>query len=117
MEKEYQEVETMKAIGERIRQTRMNCGMTQAELADKAAISVPHLSDIERGRKQARLTTFIRIAEAMQVSTDAILRPDIPEVRRIYAEDFYKLLSDCTPAEQASLIEVARVVKAAFRKH
>ena len=41
----------LKSVGRRIAQARADKGYSQATLAEKANISVSHLSNIERGRK------------------------------------------------------------------
>lgn len=40
-----------------------------------------------------KLETFIRIIEALQVSADSLLRPDVPEVRSLYQSEFDELLA------------------------
>jgi len=42
----------MTVIGARIRAARVSRNMSQAELADKANISLPHISDIELGKNK-----------------------------------------------------------------
>ena len=81
-------------IGKRIRDIRTNKKMSQADLADKANISLSQVSDIETGKSSMRLTTFIGIVEALQVSADVLLRTDIPEVNNIYKSEFAELLED-----------------------
>lgn len=39
------------ALGARIRQARLDHNMSQMDLAEACGISVPYVSDIERGRK------------------------------------------------------------------
>jgi transcriptional regulator with XRE-family HTH domain len=51
------------AIGSRIREARIKNGMSQAELAVKSSISLPHISDIELGKSNMMLPSFIRIAK------------------------------------------------------
>ena len=53
-----------KAIGARIREVRIQKNMSQAELAEKAFISVPHMSEVENGKTKLRLSTFVYITEA-----------------------------------------------------
>ena len=48
--------------------------MTQEQLAEIIDISPTHLSVIERGVKTPKLDTFVRIANALGVSTDALLQ-------------------------------------------
>ena len=94
-------------IGKRIRDIRTNKKMSQADLADKANISLSQVSDIETGKSSMRLTTFIGIVEALQVSADVLLRTDIPEVNNIYKSEF----EDCTPTEIESILKIVKEVK------
>ena len=94
-----------KAIGARIRDVRLQRNMSQAELAEKAFISVPHMSEVENGKTKLRLSTFVYITEALQVSADVLLRTNTPEVIGIYQGEFNDLLADCSPAEIDSIPE------------
>lgn len=104
-----------KAIGARIRDVRMERNISQAKLAEKAFISVPHMSEVENGKTKLRLSTFVYITEALQVSADVLLRPDIPEVNGIYQGEFKDLLADCTPAEIDSILKIVSELKKSMR--
>ena len=104
-----------KALGIRIREARLSLGMSQAALSENSHVSLPHISDVELGKKKLRLDTFIRIAEALQVSTDVLLRPNVPQVQSIYASELSEVLKDCTPAEADSLLKIVREVKATLK--
>ena len=101
-------------IGSRIREIRTKRGMSQAKLAEAANISLPNISYIELGKTRMQLSTFVRICEALQVSSDSLLRADVPEVNNIYQNEFSELLSDCSPAEIDTILRVAKEMKAAF---
>ena len=73
------DMETYKEIGARISHVRKQQNMSQAQLAEKAFISVPHLSEVEHGKSKLRLSTFVFLTEALQVSADTLLYPDIPK--------------------------------------
>ncbi len=107
--------EKYKAIGARIRDVRIQRNMSQAELAEKAFISVPHMSEVENGKTKLRLSTFLYITEALQVSADVLLRPDIPEVNGIYQGEFKDLLADCSPAEIDSILKIVKELKNSMR--
>lgn len=107
--------EAYKVIGTRIRDARLKKKMSQQELAAAADVSLPHISEIELGKSLMRLSTFIRIAEALQVSTDYLIRPDIPEVNEIYQTEFQEIISDCSPSEIDSLFKIIRELKTAMR--
>ena len=106
-----------KQIGLRIREIRTGKKMSQQELAAAADISLPHISEIELGKSRMQAGTLKRIAEALQVSTDFLLRPNVPEVNAIYQAEFHELLSDCTPSEIDSIFKIVREVKATMRAH
>lgn len=51
----------------RIREVRKQRGWTLAELAERVGCSIPHMSDLERGRKSMTNNTLASIAEALGV--------------------------------------------------
>ena len=102
-------------IGERLKEARIACKMSQQELANRANVSLPHISDIEHGKKSMKLLTFIKIIEALQVSSDSILRPDVPAVNRLYQNEFSQIIADCTPTEVESLKRIVLQVKETMR--
>ena len=62
------------AIGARIKAARERVHLTQEKLAEIVDISPMHMSVIERGVKTPKLDTFVRIANALGVSADALLQ-------------------------------------------
>jgi transcriptional regulator with XRE-family HTH domain len=63
----------LKSVGKRIRQYRIARNMKQEDLADKTNLSVTYIGMIERGEKFPRLETFVAIANALDVTSDALL--------------------------------------------
>lgn len=105
------EMDVFKQIGARIRAARLEQKMSQADLAEKAHLCLPQISEVELGKVKMNLYTFIKIVEALQVSADAILRLDTPETKSVFQGEFTELLSDCTAAEIASILKIVREVK------
>jgi len=58
--------------GPRIRQLRLDAGLTQRQLADSTGIDMSNLSRIETGATEATVPTLSRIAEALDVSLPAL---------------------------------------------
>lgn len=54
-------------VGHRIRETRAAQGLSLEQLARLTGISAPALSLIETGKRDPRLTTLKRIADALRV--------------------------------------------------
>lgn len=98
-------------VGARIREVRRKRGMSQADLAAKAKISLPHVSSIELGKTQMMLPMFVRIIEALEVSGDYLLRANVPGVNSIYQAELAELLSDCTPQEMEFFIKMVKELK------
>ena len=65
------------ALGARIRLQRKSRGMTQAELAEMADVSVSFLGHIERGSRKASLDTFAAICNALQVTPMTLLQDSL----------------------------------------
>jgi transcriptional regulator with XRE-family HTH domain len=61
------------AFGERVRAHRKERGLTIEQLAEAADLSNNHVSEIERAKSNPRLDTIDAIAEALGVSTRALV--------------------------------------------
>lgn len=108
--------ELSKDVGSRIREARRRKGMSQADLAAKANISVPHISSIELGKSQMMLPVFVRLMEVLDVSADYLLRANVRSVNELYQSEFADLLADCTPQEMESILNIVRQLKVTFRQ-
>ena len=104
-------------IGARIRNARIEQKMSQADLAAKANISLPHISSIELGKTKMLLSPFIRVIEALQISADSVLRANVPAVTSMYASEIAELFEDCTPSELESLKSIIQNIKATMRNN
>lgn len=62
------------AVGKRMRVAREFAGLTQEELAARLEMSPTHISVLERGVKPPKLENFVRIANALGVSSDFLLQ-------------------------------------------
>jgi DNA-binding XRE family transcriptional regulator len=58
-----------------VRAYRQYRGLTQQALAQAAALSPSYLSEIEAGRKPGSVDAMVRIATALRVAVDDLLRP------------------------------------------
>lgn len=57
-----------KRFGKRVRQLREQKGMTQIVLAEKAGIEQQHLSNLELGKKEAKIKVIEMLATSLGVS-------------------------------------------------
>jgi transcriptional regulator with XRE-family HTH domain len=61
------------AIGFVLRRLRQEQGKTLRELADEARISLPYLSEIERGRKEASSEILSAICQVLDITEQELL--------------------------------------------
>jgi transcriptional regulator with XRE-family HTH domain len=62
------------SIGTRIRQARLQYGMSQVELARRIGISKTAMNDLEQGKTvDPRLSHIVAIADQLRLSVDALL--------------------------------------------
>lgn len=62
-----------------IRELRKAKGYTLAELASLVGISTPHMSEVERGKKNLNNHLMTRIAKALEVSPSELILDDQPD--------------------------------------
>lgn len=68
--------EILRRFGEKVRQLRIQKGMTsQITLAFKAGLDRTYIGGIERGERNVALKNIEKIAKALGVGTDELLRP------------------------------------------
>lgn len=102
-------------IGLRIKEARIAEKMSQSELAEKANLALPTVSDIEHGKNNMGLDTFVRLIEALHVSADSILRADTPAVTIMFGNEIGELLADCSNTEMAAILSLLKKVKETMR--
>ena len=61
-------------LGERIRKLRKQKGWRQIDLAHQSGVHEVHISDLERGTREAGLRTILAIAQALGVSLSELFR-------------------------------------------
>ncbi|MCI8471798.1 MAG: helix-turn-helix transcriptional regulator [Clostridiales bacterium] len=91
-------------LGIKIRKCRQARHLSQNELAEKAEISTRYLGDIERGAKIPKLSTFINLLNAMNVSADYVLM-DALHVQQSELEVSFEYLPPETKTKMLDVLE------------
>jgi transcriptional regulator with XRE-family HTH domain len=63
----------IKAVGERIRQLRLELAISQEELANEADVPLSQIGRIERGETNPTVSTLYVIAEALKIDLKTLL--------------------------------------------
>lgn len=108
------------ALGKRVKQIRKERGMSQEQLAEKIDVSVPHMSNIENGKTKFSLQVLISLANALQVSPDALLVEQVDErgkVRGTVLEEINRELIDCSEVQMTLIGEAVRSTKKLLKQY
>lgn len=62
-----------KKFGKRVREVRINLGLSQEELGFKSGLHRTYISDIERGVKNPTIVTIDTLAKALGMSISELL--------------------------------------------
>lgn len=91
----------------RIREIRKSRGLTLAELANKIGVSAPHLSEVERGRKNLNNHLIERIATALSVPPTELLGAP---PRHNIIDDLADFLSQKSAQEQERILKAMQAL-------
>ena len=94
----------LKAIGSRIKAAREKKGLTQESLSEIVDLSPMHMSVIERGIKPTKLDTFVRIANALDVSADELLQDVVDHSTESITVDLFDMIQELPKKEQQKLL-------------
>lgn len=97
-------------IGERIKNARKACNMTQDNLSEKMNVSIAFLSRIERGSSQINLKRLSQICEILGISEGEILNGTSCNSTNYLTNEFANLLESCSPNKQKLIYDIAKVI-------
>jgi transcriptional regulator with XRE-family HTH domain len=66
--------ETLENFGQRVRTERTKQGLSQAQLAEKANLHRTYIGMIERAEKNITLLNIAKIAKALEIKMDELLK-------------------------------------------
>ena len=85
-----------------IKRFRLNAGLSQEELAERAGISVPYMGALERGEKWPSPETFTGLAQGLGVEPHDLMRPEDASSREV-GQIIGKLITDINALVNDSL--------------
>ncbi len=98
------------AIGKRIRARRTRLGLSQEQLAERADLSVQHVSHIETANTKLSLPVLVQIANTLGVTPNDLLCDSTPFAAESYHNEIDEVVAEC---DVHALRVVAEIVKAA----
>ena len=101
--------------GKRVKIYRIERDLSQEELASHANMSVQYLSHVENARSKASLSTFIKIANSLDVTLNDLLYDSIKQSRVEFEKEIAAVLKDCSDYEMRVLANCLNGIKMAIR--
>ena len=101
----------MKKLGMRVKAARLKKGYSQEELANMLDVTQPLIGHLEQGRSGVSIAIFVKMANHLDTTADALLYDSLPLVASEYDKDFRDLTNDLTSKQRAILLENARALK------
>ena len=97
-------------IGKKIKDARLDQGLTQEALATMIGIHPSHLSEIENGKKAMRITTFVNIAKVLHLPSDFFVGDIIGINDTLNAERFIKMVNKVNESEKKKIIDILKIL-------
>lgn len=69
-------MDLVQLLGQNVRRFRVERGLSQEELAFRAGMKRSYLSDMERGTRNPSVRALGRVAEALEIAPDTLLKPE-----------------------------------------
>jgi len=63
-----------KKLGENMKRIRLEKGMSQSDICQKLGVDRSYISNVESGNKNPTLSTITKLAKALCVSVDELLK-------------------------------------------
>jgi transcriptional regulator with XRE-family HTH domain len=103
-------------VGDVLRRTRREQGRTLADVAGAARVSMPYLSEVERGRKEASSEVLAAICESLGIDLSDLLAGvwrDLAQLRTRHAR--FERAAQAQPAEPAQAAQPTQAAQPAQR--
>lgn len=98
------------SLGIKIKKSRLEKNLTQEALAELAKISTPYMGQIERGEKRLSLENFVNIANALNCSTDELLRQSMENNNVAQLSEIKQILQNVSSKEAEKITEILKIL-------
>ena len=106
----------LKIVGGRIRAARQRLGLTQEKAAERTDITGQYWSLLETGRERGSVSTYLQIADALDLTLDDLFYDSIDVLRMEKSLLRGGLFYDCTAEERKIISETVHALKAALKR-
>lgn len=100
-------INDLEKLGQQLKTARAKVGLTQEQLSDLCHVSVKHIADIEKGKKNPSVGILIAICTVLKISLDVLISPDMTEEEEA-CKELAVIYTSCPPSVRATLLKSTR---------
>lgn len=100
-----------KQIADKLKEIRLNKGLTQEYIANMADVNTSHISNIENNRVKISLQTLVAVCNALDVTVDFILSNEYNNPNSVLDNEIMKELEDCDYNTKEQILKIIRALK------
>ena len=105
------------SIGFKVKQARLQKGITQEQLAEAVGVGVTHISHLETGSGTVSLKVFIAIVNYLGCSADELLCKEITTAKPLVNNWLTELVADCDQSEIKIIADTITALKQSLKKN
>lgn len=98
------------ALGKRLREERLHCGLTQEQAAEYINVSTTYIGLVERGERSVTLEKLILLAECFHVTIDYLLQDSLPLTSAIQDQQLHSLWNLANENERNMILSIIKSV-------
>lgn len=98
------------ALGKRLREERIHCGMTQEQVAESINVSTAYIGLVERGERCVTLEKLVLLAQCFHVTIDFLLQDSILPTETMQDRQLLSLWNTATTQERNMILSIIQSV-------
>ncbi|MCD7879581.1 MAG: helix-turn-helix domain-containing protein [Candidatus Gastranaerophilales bacterium] len=104
-----------KKLGEKIKRTRLQLGLSQEKLAEDCSLSTSYISCIERGTKKANLEKLYVISNRLNLIMDVYPRKNY--FHKTFEIEIFSFLASCSLSEKKFFYNTMRCIISGIQRN
>jgi len=105
----HQEID-YKTLGLKIKEIRINRGLTQDNLAEMVSCNTSHISNIENNHTKVSLNVLLSIANALNTSIDYLLSEQYENSSLALDNEILRVLKDCDNEKKQKILKMVEIL-------
>lgn len=97
-------------IGQRIREIRISKRLTQEYVAEKTAVNVSHISNLENGKVKVSLTLLVSICNVLDTTVDFVLENEYHAPKSVIEKELLNTIKGMDNSKLETLLKIAQVL-------